>query len=299
MRSAPVSLSDILGAKGKRKLVMLTAYDYTSARLVDAGGADMVLVGDSLGMTMMGRPDTVAVTLKEMIHHGKAVRAGVERAFIVCDMPFMSYETGCRDALKNAARLFRKTGIRAVKIEGGFSVLPQVRALADAGIPVMGHIGLTPQRAACLGGFKVQGKTAAAAIHLFKAAQALEKAGCFALLLEAIPAHVAQEITEHLQIPTIGIGAGAGCDGQVLVFHDLLGLYENFTPRFVKRYAVLGETIKKAVGDYGQDVRAGLFPGREHSFPFSPAEQKSFQHYLHQKAQGKTPDMRAKDEDTD
>ena len=272
MKDKPITMADIRAFKGQRKLAMITAYDYTSARIADEAGVDCILVGDSLGMVMLGREDTVSVTLDEMIHHCKAVKRGVRNAFLVADMPFMTYETTCRDALENAARLFRESGVRAVKLEGGMAILPQVRALVDAGIPVMGHIGLTPQRIAQLGGFKVQGKLAEAAIHILEEAMQLEKAGCFASVLEAVPAPLAEAATKALRIPTIGIGAGPGCDGQVLVLHDMLGLYQDFTPRFVKQYAQLGAAMKQAVREYVSEVRDGSFPTDAHSFAMAPQE---------------------------
>ena len=287
MNDKTVTMADIRASKGQRKLVMITAYDYTAARLIDETGVDFILVGDSLGMVMLGREDTVSVTLDEMIHHCKAVKRGARKAFIVADMPFMTYETGCRDALENAGRLFRESGVRAVKLEGGMSILPQVRALVGAGIPVMGHIGLTPQRIAQLGGFKVQGKNAGAAVRILKEAKALEEAGCFAVVLEAVPAPLADAVTKALRIPTIGIGAGAGCDGQVLVLHDMLGIYPDFTPRFVKKYAQLGNAVKQAVREYASEVRDGVFPTDAHSFAMAPQEEEKLSAFL---AERETPD---------
>lgn len=261
-----ITTRDIRLAKGVRKLAMLTAYDYPTARIVDQNGVDMVLVGDSLGMVMLGRKDTLSVTLDEMIHHCRAVTHGVEHALVVADMPFMTYETGVEDALRNSARLFREAGVRAVKVEGAGPVLPQVRAMVQAGIPVMGHIGLTPQRVAELGGFRVQGRTAQAAQALLEQAQLLEDAGCFSIVLECVPAPLAQRITATLSIPTIGIGAGAHCDGQVLVLHDMLGLYHGTSPRFVKRYADLATQAQQAIASYVDEVRTGTFPAQEHAF---------------------------------
>lgn len=266
----PLSVLDVLGAKHRRRLAMVTAYDTSMARIVDRAGVDMVLVGDSLGMVMLGREDTVSVTLDEMIHHSRAVVRGVRRSLVVADMPFMTYETGVEAALLNAGRLVRESGVRAVKLEGAF--LPQIRALTAAGIPVMGHIGLTPQRAARLGGFKVQGKKAEAAGTLLDEARALEEAGCFAIVLEAIPAPLAEAITARVSVPTVGIGAGAGCDGQVLVLHDMLGLYDGLAPRFVKRYADLGARMEEAVRNYAEEVRAGTFPTPAHSFGMDEEE---------------------------
>ena len=266
---------NIREAKGQRKISVITAYDYPSAIMVDAAGVDCVLVGDSLGMVMLGRGDTLSVTLEESIHHTRAVVAGVSRALVVADMPFMTYEGGVDQALKNAADLVCRSGVRAVKMEGGKKIAPQVKALVDAGIPVMGHIGLTPQRVAVLGGFKVQGKTAAAAEAMLEDAFALQEAGCFSMVLEAVPAYVAEVITSQVSIPTIGIGAGAGCDGQVLVLHDMLGLTSGHVPRFVKQYAQLAELGKNAVAAYVKDVQDGTFPGPEHSFTMPEAEQRA------------------------
>lgn len=273
----PVTSLDIRQSKGDRKLTMLTAYDYSSATLVDECDIDMILVGDSLGMVMLGREDTINVTVDEMVHHTKAVVRGTKRALVIADMPFMSYETGVEDAMRNAARLFQEGGARAVKLEGGHTVVPQVQALVNAGIPVVGHIGLTPQRVASLGGFKVQGKTAEAANALLEEAKALEAAGVFCLVLEAIPAPIAARITQELTIPTIGIGAGADCDGQVLVFHDLLGLFDRFVPKFVKQYANLREVAASAISDYKREVEDGSFPASEHSFAMPEHEKEKFE----------------------
>lgn len=271
-------------SKGQQRLSMLTAYDAPSAALLDKAGLDMVLVGDSLGMAVLGRKDTLSVTMDEMIHHCRAVTAAVQHALVVGDMPFLSYESGPEHALHNAGRLMAEGGVRAVKLEGGTHVLPQVRALVNAGIPVMGHLGLTPQRCAVLGGFKVQGKSAAAARLLCQEALALQEAGCFALVVECVPREVAQELTEILSIPTIGIGAGPDCDGQVLVFHDLLGLTQGHSPRFVKRYADLSGIILEALGSYIKDVRAGNFPADEHSFHRPPHEIASHEATSHKAA---------------
>ncbi len=268
----PLSIVDIRETKGNRRLAMITAYDYASAGIADRAGVDMILVGDSLGMVMLGRKDTLSVTLDEMIHHCRAVMQGAKRALVVADMPFMTYEPGPEAALANASRLLRESGVRAVKMEGATHILPQIKALVNAGIPVMGHIGLTPQRAAQLGGFKVQGKSAEAARALIEEARSLEEAGCFAVTLEAIPAPLAAAVTARLSIPTIGIGAGADCDGQVLVFHDMLGMYSDFTPRFVKRFAEVGTIMEKAIRDYAEEVRAGTFPTEAHSFSMKPEE---------------------------
>lgn len=278
----PLSIVDIRETKGNRRLAMITAYDYSSAGIADRAGVDMILVGDSLGMVMLGRKDTLSVTLDEMIHHCRAVMQGASRALVIADMPFMTYEPGPETALANASRLLRESGVRAVKIEGATHILPQVKALVHAGIPVMGHIGLTPQRAAQLGGFKVQGKSAEAAQALLEEAKSLEEAGCFAITLEAIPAPLATAITARLSIPTIGIGAGAGCDGQVLVFHDMLGMYSDFTPRFVKRFAEVGSIMEKAIREYAEEVREGTFPTEAHSFTMKPEERERLEAELAQ-----------------
>jgi 3-methyl-2-oxobutanoate hydroxymethyltransferase len=287
--SAPLSSQALREAKGKRRLAVLTAYDYTSAYHADAAGLDAVLVGDSLGMVMLGREDTLSVTLDEMILHARSVMRAVSRALVVADMPFMSYESGPRDALLNAARLCRESGARAVKLEGGRDVLPQVAALVKAGIPVMGHLGLTPQRAAVLGGFTVQGKTAEAAVTVFEDARALQAAGCFAIVLEAVPAPLAAAVSRRLAVPTIGIGAGNGCDGQVLVYHDMLGLYPRFTPRFVKQYAQLGQQVQAAVAAYAKEVREGAFPGPEHSFRMKEEEAAKLEALLDAARETKSP----------
>ncbi len=285
----PLTTADIRKAKGRQRLAMLTAYDYTSARIVDGAGADLILVGDSLGMVMLGREDTLSVTLDEMLHHCRAVVRGTRHAMVVADMPFMTYETGVRDALLNGARLFRESGVRAVKLEGAGPVLPQVRALVDAGIPVMGHLGLTPQRVAEMGGFKVQGRQAEAALRLFDDALALQEAGCFSLVLECVPAPVAEQVTARLHIPTIGIGAGAGCDGQVLVLHDMLGLYGELSPRFVKRYADLAGMAGEAVARYAHEVREGSFPAAEHTFGIDDGQFETFMAALDKRGCRQTP----------
>ncbi len=255
----------IQNTKGEKPLVMLTAYDYPSALLADAAGVDIILVGDSLGMVTLGYADTLKVTLKTMLHHCKAVSTAKTHALVVCDMPFMTYEDSVQSALRNAGKLMSKGGARAVKMEGGMAILPQIKALVGAGIPVMGHLGLTPQRIATLGGYRTQGRTAHAAYMLLDEAKALEDAGCFSITLECVPEEVATLITKSVSIPTIGIGAGNTCDGQVLVWHDLLGLNLGHTPRFVKKYANLGEVITKSIQNYAKDVRTRKFPQAEHS----------------------------------
>ena len=222
------------------RLTMLTAYDYSTAKLIDASGIDSVLVGDSLGMVMLGYEDTLSVTMEDMIHHTKAVARGVKDALVVSDLPFMSYQTSVYDAVTNAGRLIKEGRAQAVKLEGGLEVCPQIKAIVEASIPVMAHLGLTPQSVNAFGGFKVQGKDEEAARSLIEQAKAVEAAGAFAVVLECIPAKLAELITKSISIPTIGIGAGNGCDGQVLVYQDMLGLYSDFTPKFVKRYAEIG-----------------------------------------------------------
>lgn len=259
----------------REKIVMVTAYDYPGARLVDEAGVDVVLVGDSLGMVVLGYETTLPVTLDDMLHHTRAVVRGVARALVVVDMPFLSYQTSPEDALRNAGRLMQEGRAGAVKLEGGVDFCPQVRALVAAGIPVMGHLGLTPQSVHVLGGYKVQARTEKEARRLLDNAHRLEDAGVFGIVLECIPEDVAARLTEALAVPTIGIGAGVHCDGQVLVFHDLLGMGGPVAqgkphPRFVKQYANLSETIRGAVQHYAEDVRQGTFPGPEHSFHPDP-----------------------------
>lgn len=270
------SLSDFRKCKENgTKIVMLTAYDYPSARLAEEAEVDVILVGDSLGMVVLGYDSTVPVTMADMIHHTRAVRRGAKNTFVVTDMPYMTYQISPAQALENAARLVQDGGCEAVKVEGGEEIAEQVRALVRAGIPVCGHIGLTPQSATALGGYKVQGRTAAAARKLLDDARALEAAGAFMIVLECIPAQLAALISENLSIPTIGIGAGAVCDGQVLVYHDVLGLFERFTPKFVKQYATLGVSSRDAIGAYARDVREGAFPAAEHSFTMHEDELKA------------------------
>jgi len=251
---------------------MLTAYDYPVARLVDEAGIDAILVGDSLGMVALGYDSTVPVTMDEMIHHAKAVRRGTRRSLLIGDMPFMSYQVSAEEAVRNAGRFMKEAGCDAVKLEGGTESCAVTRAIVDAGIPVLGHLGLTPQTASKLGGFKVQGRDAGSAEHILEAAVALQAAGCFAVVLECVPAALAEMITRRLQIPTIGIGAGGGCDGQVLVTNDMLGLYDRFVPKFVKRYAELGAAITEAIGAYRRDVEAGAFPSSTHAFTMNRDE---------------------------
>jgi len=247
------------------KIAMLTAYDYTSALIVDSAGVDVVLVGDSLGMVMLGYDSTVPVTMEEMIHHTKAVVRGVKRALVVFDMPFLSYQTGVRDAILNAGRALKETGCDAVKIEGGVEQKEIIKALVDSGIPVCGHIGLQPQSVNVYGGYVLRGKGDERE-KLMEDAKAVEEAGAFAVVLEKIPSDLAKEITENLSVPTIGIGAGPFCDGQVLVFHDMLGIFDKFKPKFVKRYAELGKEMRRAISEYVEEVKTGKFPGKEHSY---------------------------------
>ena len=269
---ARLGINDIRDMKKRgEKIVMMTAYDYPSARLVEDGGADMILVGDTLGMVVLGYDSTVPVTMDDMIHHTKAAVRGSQRALVVGDMPFMSYQTGWQDAMVNAARFMKEAGCGAVKLEGGVRSAEIVRKLVEAGIPVMGHIGLTPQSVNQFGGFKVQGKTPAAAVQLMHDAQALEQAGAFAIVLELVPGPLAELLTERVSVPTIGIGAGVHCDGQVQVFHDLLGMYDAFVPKHAKRYADVGATIRDAVARYTADVKAGAFPTAKESFKMDPA----------------------------
>ena len=248
------------------KISMLTAYDYSTAKLIDQSGVDGILVGDSLGNVMLGYEDTLSVTVEDMIHHGAAVARGVKNALVVIDMPFLSYQTSVYDAVKNAGRLVKEGHAGAVKLEGGEEFAPQIRAITAASIPVMGHLGLTPQSIHTLGGYRVQGKTEAAAPKLLEDALAVEEAGAFALTLECVPAKLAELITSKLSIPTIGIGAGAGCDGQILVYQDMLGTFTDYTPKFVKRFADVGEVMKNAFAEYNRQVKEGAFPDEAHSF---------------------------------
>ena len=254
-----------------KKITMLTAYDYSTARLIDESGVNMILVGDSLGNVMLGYEDTVSVTMEDMIHHGAAVARGAKNAMVVVDMPFMSYQTGVYDALTNAGRLMKEARANAVKLEGGVEVCEQIKAIVSAGIPVVAHIGLTPQSVNAFGGHKVQGKTEAAAKKLLEDALAVEAAGAFAVVIEGVPAKLAELITKKLTIPTIGIGAGAACDGQVLVYQDMLGMYSDFTPKFVKKFSNVGEVMKVAFAQYIEEVQNGVFPSEEHCYAIDSA----------------------------
>ena len=248
------------------KISMLTAYDYSTAKLEDEAGVNSILVGDSLGNVILGYEDTISVTVDDMIHHGRAVARGAQNALVIIDMPFMSYQTSVYDAVVNAGRLMKEGHAGAVKLEGGRKVCPQIKAIVEAGIPVCAHLGLTPQSIHAFGGFKVQGKTEAAARELLEDAMAVQEAGAFAVVLEGIPKKLADLVTEKLSIPTIGIGAGNGCDEQVLVYQDLLGMFSDFTPKFVKRYANIGEIMKEAFTQYFEEIRSGAFPGEEHEY---------------------------------
>lgn len=251
---------------------MLTAYDYPTALAMDQTGIDSILVGDSLAMVVLGYENTLPVTMDEMLHHARAVARGAKSALLVGDMPFMSYQVSVEDAVRNAGRFLKEAGMDAVKLEGGHERADAVRAITSAGIPVMGHIGLTPQSIHQLGGFRAQGKTARAAKRLLEDALILEEAGCFSLVLESVPARLAKLISERLSIPTIGIGAGAGCDGQVLVAHDLLGLFDRFTPKFVKQYANLNGEMTRAFNEYIADVQSRAFPAAEHTVEMADEE---------------------------
>ena len=248
------------------KLTMLTAYDYSTAKLLDEAGVNSILVGDSLGNVILGYEDTLAVTMEDMLHHGAAVARGAKDALVVIDMPFMSYQISVEEAVRNAGRLMKEGHGAAVKLEGGAAVCPQIRAIVDAGIPVMAHLGLTPQSIHAFGGFKVQGKTEAAAKKLLEDAKKVQEAGAFSVVLEAVPSKLAALITEQLDIPTIGIGAGNACDGQVLVYQDMLGMFSDFTPKFVKRYANVGEVMKDAFRQYIEEVQSGAFPAKENEY---------------------------------
>jgi len=259
----PVTVPDFRAAKARgEKLAVVTAYDYTSARLADDAGVDAVLVGDSLGMVVQGHPTSLPVTLRDIAYHTRCVVRGVRRALVVADLPFLTYQVSPRQAVRSAGKLMKEAGAHAVKLEGGERMAETIRAVVGAGIPVMGHVGLTPQSVHLFGGFKVQRDEA----QLLADAAAVAAAGAFAVVVESVPADVATKLTRAVGVPTIGIGAGAGCDGQVLVFHDMMGLFTDFRPKFVKRYADLGGQVRAAVETYCREVRDGTFPGAEHSF---------------------------------
>jgi 3-methyl-2-oxobutanoate hydroxymethyltransferase len=251
------------------KVTMLTAYDYSTAKLMDNAGIEMLLVGDSLGNVILGYENTLSVTMEDMIHHTSAVARGAENAMVVADMPFMSYQTSVYDAVVNAGRLIKEGHAHAVKLEGGKSVCPQIRAITEASIPVVAHIGLTPQSVNAFGGFKVQGKDAENAERLIEEAKAVQEAGAFAVVMECVPAKLAEYITSQISITTIGIGAGAGCDGQVLVYQDMLGMFPDYKPKFVKKFADVGSIMTQAFSDYIKEVKDGTFPAEEHTFGIS------------------------------
>ena len=276
-----LALPELAEMKARRQpIAMVTAYDTPSGRLADAAGADLILVGDSAAMTMLGHDSTVPATMGEMIILTRAVTRGARRPLVVADMPFGSFQVSDEEAMHNAVRFVKEAGADAVKLEGGGPMLTRVRTLVGGGVPVMGHLGLTPQSATMLGGFRAQGRTAEKAVRLFEDALALQAEGCFAIVLEAVPGPVATRITEALSIPTIGIGAGGGTDGQVLVWHDLLGLYEGHAPRFVKQYADLAEAIKTAVGTYVEEVRERRFPEQQHTYSMPEEELALFEEAL-------------------
>ena len=265
MKKVTVRTFDEAKATGE-KLTMITCYDYSTAKLVDKSGIDSILVGDSLGMTMLGYEDTLSVTVEDMIHHSAAVARGAKHPLIICDMPFMSYSTGIRDSVINAGRLIAEGHAHAVKLEGGVEVKDVIKAIVDAKIPVCAHIGLTPQSVNAFGGFRVQGKDEATVAKLFADAKAVEEAGAFAVVLECVPAALAKKLTEMLSIPTIGIGAGVDCDGQVLVYQDMLGMFDDFVPKFVRQFAHIGEAMVQGFKDYDDAVKKGNFPTKEHEF---------------------------------
>ena len=262
------------------RIVMITAYDAPSGRIADAAGVDLILVGDSAAMVVLGHDSTVPATMDELVMLTSAVNRGARRPLVVADMPFGSFQVSNEQALENAIRFVKESSADAVKLEGAGPMLPRVQAIVGAGVPVMGHIGLTPQTATKLGGFKAQGRTAAKAVQLYEDALALQEAGCFAIVLEAVPTPVAEAITRALDIPTIGIGAGAACDGQVLVWHDLLGLYEGHAPRFVKQYAELASVMQAAVASYAGEVRSGSFPEQQHTYSIPEEELELFEEAL-------------------
>jgi 3-methyl-2-oxobutanoate hydroxymethyltransferase len=275
MERKKVTISDLQGMKRDgKKITMLTAYDYPMARLIDDAGIDSILVSNSLGMVVLGYDSTVPVTMDEMIHHSKAVRRGTRYAFLIGDMPFMSYQVSKEDAIRNAGRFMKEAGCDAVKLEGGYDVIEATEAIIASGIPVLGHLGLTPQSVSKLGGYKVQGKDASSAARILDEALRLEKSGCFAIVLECVPDMVAKIISEKLKIPTIGIGAGQYCDGQVLVTNDMVGLFDRFLPKFVKQYVRLAPQISEGLKRYIEDVRKGVFPGPEHSYTIKEEEIK-------------------------
>jgi 3-methyl-2-oxobutanoate hydroxymethyltransferase len=266
MTTKKITTTTILNKKSKEKITMLTAYDFPLARILDQTGIDIILVGDSLGNVILGYSNTIPVTMDDMIHHTKAVARACQHSLLIADMPFMSYQISVKEAIRNAARFLQEAGAEGVKLEGGVVIKEQIKALVQCGIPVMGHVGLTPQSVHSFGGYKVQGRGEEAAKRVLADAQAVEEAGAFSIVLEGIPRKLAQQITETLTIPTIGIGAGPHCDGQVLVTYDLLGLYQEFVPKFVKKYADLHRVISQAICAYKEEVEKGIFPTEQHSF---------------------------------
>ena len=272
-----VTIQTFLRKKRENKpITMITAYDYPTALFVEQSGIDSILVGDSLGMVVLGYETTLPVTMDDMLHHCKAVSRGASKALLIGDMPFMSYQFSVSEAVRNAGRFLQEAGMDAIKLEGGRERLEAVRSIVNAGIPVIGHIGLTPQSVNALGGFRMQGKTAKAAMRIYEDALMLQEAGCFSIVLESIPAQLGQRISKDLEIPTIGIGAGPACDGQVLVLHDLLGMFDRFTPRFVKQYANLHPEILRALKAYQQEVEANSFPASQHSTEMNENEWEDF-----------------------
>lgn len=267
MKNKKFTTTSFLESKQKgKKITMLTAYDYSTAKLLDEAGVDSILVGDSLGMVMLGYDNTLKVTMDDMLHHAKAVKRGVKNAYVIGDMPFLSYHINAEEAVRNAGRFIREASVDAVKLEGAYNVIDKIEAIINAQIPVIGHIGLTPQSVNVFGGFKVQGREEEGANKLLEEALLLERVGVTAIVLECVPAKLSKIISEKLTIPTIGIGAGSGCDGQVLVIQDMLGMYNDFTPKFVKKYASLGEEIKKSVETYIEEVESTSFPEEKHTF---------------------------------
>jgi 3-methyl-2-oxobutanoate hydroxymethyltransferase len=273
-KTTTVRLQEMRAAQ--EPISVVTAYDYPTAKLADEAGIDVVLVGDSLAMVVLGQPNTLSVTMDEMLHHCRAVSRGASRPLLIGDMPFLSYQADRAEAVRNAGRFLAEGGMDAVKLEGGRRMAETVRAIVDAGIPVQGHVGLLPQSEKAMGGMRVQGRTAAGALSLLEDALALEEAGCFSIVIEGVPARVAEEVTARVAVPTIGIGAGPATSGQVLVLHDLVGLYDR-SPRFVKRYADAGHTIGDALRAYGEDVRARRFPGPEHAYAMPEDERSAFE----------------------
>lgn len=281
MEKGKLTIDDIIRMKGEgKKIVAITAYDYPSALLVDRAGIDIVLVGDTCGMVVLGYESTIPVTMDEMLHHCRAVKRGIKRALVVGDMPFMSYQGSKEQAITNAGRFIKEGGCDAAKLEGGANFKDTIKAIADVGIPVMGHIGLLPQTATLWSGYRLQGKNADEAMRLVRDANALSASGVFSIVLESIPTEVAKVITEGVEVPTIGIGAGPHCDGQILVLHDLLGLYERFLPRFVKRYANLGKDVLKALESYKEEVQKSAFPSDQHCYHMSKEELEKLSKFL-------------------